>query len=94
MPLLGFEKKPQSHDRSNDLSSNTSSRTTYKTARRIVVGMVGTTILLIGIALLVLPGPAFIVIPAGLAVLSLEFAWAQHWLQKIKDKVGKRTGKA
>ncbi len=58
---------------------------TYKVARRIVITVLGVTVLLIGLALIVLPGPAFIVIPAGLAILSLEFAWARHWLHKLKD---------
>lgn len=54
-------------------------------ARRVVIGVVGFTVLLIGAALLVLPGPAFIVIPAGLAILAIEFAWARRWLQRIKQ---------
>lgn len=58
---------------------------TYKVARRIVITVLGVTVLLIGLALIVLPGPAFVVIPAGLAILSLEFAWARHWLRKLKD---------
>ena len=41
--------------------------------------------LLIGIALLVLPGPAFIVIPIGLAILATEYAWARHWLKKVRQ---------
>jgi uncharacterized protein (TIGR02611 family) len=56
-----------------------------KQARRVVIGVIGFTVLLIGVALLVLPGPAFIVIPAGLAILAIEFAWARHWLQRIKQ---------
>jgi tellurite resistance protein TerC len=36
--------------------------------------------------MIVLPGPAFIVIPAGLGILGLEFAWARRWLQKVKEK--------
>ena len=59
-------------------------RMTYKLAKRIVVGLVGGTVLLIGIALMVLPGPAFVVIPVGLGILSLEFAWARRWLQKVQ----------
>jgi tellurite resistance protein TerC len=50
------------------------------------VGIVGTTVVLIGIALLVLPGPAFIVIPAGLAILGLEFAFARRWLRKLRAR--------
>ena len=38
--------------------------------RRVIVSLVGATVLLIGIALLVLPGPAFVVIPLGLAILA------------------------
>ena len=53
--------------------------------KRIFVTLVGGTILLIGIALIVLPGPAFIVIPAGLAILAIEYAWARRWLQKARN---------
>jgi len=58
----------------------------YRLARRIAVSVVGFTVLAIGIAMIVLPGPAFIVIPAGLGILGLEFAWARRWLQKVKEK--------
>lgn len=64
----------------------------YKTARKVVVGIVGFTVVLIGIALLVLPGPAFVVIPAGLAILALEFAWARHWLKVVRERTGKALG--
>jgi tellurite resistance protein TerC len=57
---------------------------TYKTARRIVVAIVGGTVLLAGVAMIVLPGPATVVIPAGLAILAIEFAWARRWLRRIK----------
>lgn len=60
----------------------------YKTARKIVIGTIGITVVLIGIVLLVLPGPAFIVIPAGLGILALEFAWARHWLKIVKERAG------
>ena len=54
-------------------------------ARRIVVAVIGFTVLTLGILMLVLPGPAFVVIPAGLAILGLEFSWARHWLAKVKE---------
>ena len=41
----------------------------YAKARKVVVAVVGTSILLIGIAMVVLPGPAILVIPLGIAVL-------------------------
>ena len=58
---------------------------TYRWARRIAVGLVGGTVLALGVALLVLPGPAFVVIPLGLAILGVEFTWARRWLRKIKQ---------
>lgn len=61
----------------------------YQTARRIVIFIVGFTVLGIGIALIVLPGPAFIVIPAGLAILGTEFLWARRLLRRVKS--GART---
>lgn len=57
----------------------------YKAARRVAVGLIGGTVLLVGLALLVLPGPAVLVIPAGLAVLALEFAWARRWLDRVRE---------
>jgi tellurite resistance protein TerC len=55
-----------------------------KLVRRVIVSVIGATVLLIGIALLVLPGPAFIVIPLGLAILATEYAWARRWLRKVR----------
>jgi uncharacterized protein (TIGR02611 family) len=54
--------------------------------------LVGVAVLGAGIAMLVLPGPAFVVIPIGLAILSLEFAWAEHLLEKalVKGEEAKR----
>jgi len=58
---------------------------TYKWARRIVVAVIGGSILLLGVAMVVLPGPAIIVIPLGLGILGLEFAWARIWLRKLRE---------
>jgi tellurite resistance protein TerC len=61
--------------------------------KKIIVAMVGGTILLTGLALLVLPGPAFIVIPIGLAVLATEFVWARRWLKRARGMVNKRKAR-
>ena len=53
-------------------------------ARKVVVAVVGSTVLAIGIALIVLPGPAVIVIPAGLTILATEFVWARRLLRRFK----------
>jgi len=55
-----------------------------KFLKRIVVAIVGFTVLLLGVVMIVLPGPAFIIIPLGLAILATEFVWAQKLLTKAK----------
>ena len=64
-----------------------------KYAWRIVIFIVGMSVLLFGIALLVLPGPAFVVIPVGLAILATEYAWARRWLRTIKESAEKGAEK-
>ncbi|MEW6268150.1 MAG: PGPGW domain-containing protein [Thermodesulfobacteriota bacterium] len=58
---------------------------TYRVARRIVIAVVGTTVLLLGVVLMVTPGPAFVVIPIGLGILAVEFSWARRWLEHVKN---------
>jgi len=59
----------------------------FHQARKAVVLILGSSILVIGLAMIVLPGPALVVIPIGLAVLALEFAWARRWLSKIRQQI-------
>jgi tellurite resistance protein TerC len=54
--------------------------------RRLVIAVIGGTVVLIGVAMIVFPGPAIIVIPAGLAILATEFVWARRLLQRFKEK--------
>ena len=58
----------------------------YKTGRKIVIALVGFTLVLFGIILIFIPGPALLVIPFGLAVLGLEFSWARRWLAYLKER--------
>ena len=60
---------------------------TYKQVKKAVVFVIGGTILLIGLALLVLPGPAIVVIPIGLFILASEFLWAKRLLDDFKRRV-------
>ena len=62
-----------------------------KYLRKLIIAIVGGTVLLIGVALIVLPGPAFIVIPIGLAILATEFAWARRVVVRAKAMVGKKA---
>jgi len=64
---------------------------TYKVTKRIVVTVVGLSILVIGIVMIIAPGPALILIPVGLAILGLEFAWARHWLKRLRQGISSRN---
>jgi len=56
-------------------------------AKRLIVIVIGFTILAAGIAMIVLPGPAVIVIPVGLAMLATEFIWARKLLDRVKERI-------
>jgi tellurite resistance protein TerC len=66
--------------------------------RKLIVAVIGLTILLIGVAMTVLPGPAFIVIPIGLGILATEFAWARRTIRRTRVMIararGRQSGKA
>jgi len=53
---------------------------------RVVFAVAGGTVTLAGIAMLVTPGPAFVFIPVGLAMLALEFTWAERLLDRALDQ--------
>jgi uncharacterized protein (TIGR02611 family) len=57
--------------------------------RKLIVAVIGVTVVLFGIALIVLPGPAFIVIPVGLAILATEFAWARRAIRRAQVLIAK-----
>ncbi len=63
---------------------------TLKQIKKLIVAVIGFTILAIGIVMIIFPGPAFIVIPIGLSILATEFVWARKAMDKVKDRI-KRT---
>ena len=57
-----------------------------RSGKRIVVSLVGIALLLLGVGMLVLPGPGIVFIIAGLAVLATEYVWAERMLNFAKQK--------
>jgi len=55
--------------------------------KRWIIAVVGFTVLAIGLVMIVLPGPAFIVVPLALGILATEFVWARNLIKKIKSKI-------
>jgi len=66
---------------------------TFKQLKRIMVGILGITILAIGLILVFTPGPGFLVIPLGLSILATEYIWAETVLKKLKERINRFTGK-
>jgi len=60
---------------------------TLAQAKRMVVIVSGFTVLVVGVAMIVLPGPAVVVIPIGLAILATEFIWARKLLDTVKERI-------
>jgi tellurite resistance protein TerC len=60
--------------------------TGHGVARKVGVAIVGGVVLLAGVAMIVLPGPAFVVIPIGLTILAAEFEWPRRMLAKVRER--------
>ncbi len=69
-------------------------RLTYEFIRKVAIIGVGMTILAIGVVMVVMPGPAFVVIPLGLAILGLELAWARVLLKKLRRKISSNNAES
>lgn len=69
-------------------------RVIARSGKRIGVFLLGSVLVLAGVAMLVLPGPGLLVIIAGLAVLASEFAWAEYLLDKAKAQAAKTADQA
>jgi uncharacterized protein (TIGR02611 family) len=61
---------------------------------RIGFGVVGALVLIGGLIMLVTPGPAFVLIPIGLAMLSMEFLWAERLLDKSLEQAARAQQRA
>lgn len=61
-------------------------RSVLKWGRRIGIAIAGGLVVFVGVVMIVAPGPAFVVIPLGLGILSLEFETPRRWLVHIKRK--------
>lgn len=84
---------PGSADNQDDDNLNATLNITYRLARRIVIAVVGTTVFLLGVIMLVTPGPGLVVIPLGLAILSVEFAFARSWLKRVRQQISGHLAK-
>ena len=62
--------------------------------RRFLIGTIGLSVVLIGVVMIVLPGPAIIIVPLGIAILAGEFAWARRVWRRGQILVSRVRGKS
>jgi len=60
---------------------------TKKKIKKFIISLTGGTLLIIGVIMIIIPGPAYLIIPAGLSILGTEYLWAQELNKKIKNKI-------
>lgn len=72
-------------------------RSVWRSLRRLAVIVLGIAVVLVGVVMIVTPGPAIVVIPVGLAMLGVRFDWLrqrarrfQHWLRGVASRDGVR----
>ena len=81
-------KQEQEQDR-GDRQPGGWARMSLRMARRVAVGVIGATVVLFGLVMVLTPGPAIIVIPVGLSILALEFAWARRLLARFHEQASR-----
>ena len=62
---------------------------TINRLKRLCKIVVGLTVLVIGVLMIVLPGPAVVVIPVGLMILATEFVWARTLVERFQERLKK-----
>jgi uncharacterized protein (TIGR02611 family) len=66
---------------------------TYLYGRKVAIGVVGTAVTAIGVAMLALPGPGIVVVLLGLAILGAEFAWARAVQRRMRDEASRTAAR-
>jgi uncharacterized protein (TIGR02611 family) len=95
--LPGPERSPDRADRDDTVLDDVEDRLGFRAffakhpwldlSYRVVVGLLGGAIVVLGIVLIPLPGPGWLIVFAGLAVLATEFVWAERLLRFARRKV-------
>jgi hypothetical protein len=96
--LLTESTHPHDYRSGKGINVSKESKSMASHTRRLIVTILGVTVLCLGIVLLVLPGPGILVVLAGLAILGSEYDWAQDILswarqryRRARDKMKARS---
>jgi uncharacterized protein (TIGR02611 family) len=88
------ERRSRAHRMKEQLAERREAHARRGRIYRIGFAVAGTAVTLVGLVMLVTPGPALVIIPIGLAMLALEFAWAERLLDRALDQAEVASRKA
>lgn len=84
--LANGEKSPENGRERGRLYQRLHANPVLALTTKVVVTLVGSVVLLAGIVMIFTPGQGILAIILGLAILATEYAWAERWLKKARDK--------
>jgi uncharacterized protein (TIGR02611 family) len=91
MPDVGAPNRPSEQRRRSRPLERTGLGRIGRIARRVGVTVAGALVIAVGIVLLPLPGPGWLIIFAGLGILGTEYAWARRLLARVRRQVRRWT---
>ena len=92
--LTKSEESPQTRRERGPLHRKLHSHPVLAVTTKIVVTLVGGLVLLAGVIMIFTPGQGILAIVLGLAILATEYAWAERWLRKARDKAAEAKRRA
>jgi uncharacterized protein (TIGR02611 family) len=92
--LAHGEETPQKGRERGRLHRKLHSHPVLALVTKIVVTLVGSLVLLAGVIMIFTPGQGILAIILGLAILATEYAWAERWLRKARDKAAEAKRRA
>lgn len=79
-PVLPIDKTPPGRDRST-LIEGVRTHPVTRVTKKVVIAVVGAAIVVLGLVLVPLPGPGWLIVLAGIGVWAIEFVWARQLLR-------------
>lgn len=92
--LANSEESPRTGRERGRLHRKLHSHPVLALTTKIVVTLVGGLVLLAGVIMIFTPGQGILAIILGLAILATEYAWAERWLSKARDKAAEARRRA
>lgn len=86
--LQDAELRRRWHDHPGVVPFKVVARFIGRNAKRVAITVAGFAVIVVGLILVPLPGPGWLIVFGGLAILATEYVWARRLLDFAKNKVG------